>query len=123
VKVTSHLHSVLRTIGATPLNGTISLFSLNIEYIFSHRAIYICCCQYWNLVTECVVSTFVVGCTVADSNCCSSATVSPYHQWPKRAHSYPKAGKRSEFWWKLQIQVNLNLWLRNDHLQFTTNHL
>lgn len=125
VKETFHLHSVLRTIGATPLlplyalvgcTGQFHHFHLLFNTYFRIQPCTSLSVHAGSQVTDCVVSTFTAGSTVADSNCCSSATVSPCHRRPKRTHSDPKAGKRSEFWWKLQIQVDLKCWPRNDHL-------
>lgn len=124
-KETFHLHSVLKTIGATPLlplyalvgcMGQFHHFHLLFNTYFRNQPCTSLSVNAGSQVTHCAVSMFTAGSTVADSNCCSSATVSPYHRWPKWAHSDPKAGKRSEFWWKLQIQVDLKFCPRNDHL-------
>lgn len=127
VKETSRLHSVLRTIGATPLPPLYALVGCTGYFHHLHLILntYFRLQQFTRTflsvnvgseVTDCAVSMFTADSTVADSNCCSSATVSPDHRWPKRVHSHLKAGKRSEFWWKLQIQVDLKFWLRNDKL-------
>lgn len=125
VKKTFHLQSVLRTIETTALlplhllvgcTGQFHDFRLLFNTYFRIQPSTSLSVNAGSQVTDCFVSTFTAGSTVADSNCCSSATVSPYHRWSKRAHSDPKAGKRSEFWWKLQIQVDLKFFPWNDHL-------
>lgn len=102
MKETSYLHSVLRTIGATPLLPLYALVGCTGQFRHFHLIFN----TYLRLqpstfltvnagcqVTDCVVAMFTAGSTVADRNCCSSATVSPYNQWPKRVHPHPKAGK------------------------------